>query len=151
MEFRKELLIRREDWGGYASTDERLEVRSHRDKRGADLISDVLPFGLVVIRRTECGQPFLRLNRNEAGLATQAGSPTRLNVREIRAFREHTDETQARSPPVFAAIVSDDLPILQGCQLVRNHRASHSVVDGGHHKPNGYPHKVTGAHHSDGF
>src|SRR6266576_5800841 len=74
--------------------------------------------------------PFLRLNRNDAGLATQAGSPAPLNVREIRAFRGSAADTQPRSPPAFAEIVSADFPILQGCQLVRNHRASHSVADG---------------------
>jgi hypothetical protein len=42
MEFRKELLICREHLGGFAATIARLEVRSRRDKGGADLISGVL-------------------------------------------------------------------------------------------------------------
>ena len=55
--------------------------------------------------------PFLQLNCNDASLVTQAGSRVRLKIREIRAFRGSTTDTQSKLQPALLRLSAMIFPI----------------------------------------
>lgn len=59
--------------------------------------------------------------------------------------------TPSRVLEIVVDDVANTLRLFGLRKSIRNHRASHSVADGDMTKPNGYLHKVTAAHRSDGF
>jgi hypothetical protein len=55
-------------------------------------------------------------------------------------------ETKPQLQPALLKSVGDDFPVLHGCQLVRNHRARHSVAYATHCKSDRYSHEIAAMH-----